>query len=463
MTDQTSSGDGTPPVPSAPAPRSGVTVSWLVTIALAAVVGAVLFLGGYLAAGGSSSAGCAAPDEAFGAFCEAYDRLQREYVDDLDPEKLAEGAIRGMFEYGVEDPYSGYMAPEDYQTALGDLSGSFSGIGAEMAVKNVQDAADLAACDKFSDICRLVVVAPLDGSPAEAAGLQAGDIVLAVDGESVAGTVMNDQIGRIRGEAGTDVTLTIQREDGESFDLTITRAEIELQEVETRLIDDHVGYIALNQFSAPASEQFASGLAELLDQGADQIVFDLRDNPGGYIEAAQQIASQFIGDGLIFTQESAGDEVKQYRSTGEGIATDPDLPVVVLINGGSASASEIVAAALQESGRATLVGEPSFGKNTVQVWSRLENEGGVRITISRWFTPDHNSVAPDGIQPDIGAARTPETQPDEDPVLEAALDHLADQAVAGDETGFVPPTPAAAAADADLPQVVGIVARRPVC
>ena len=460
MIDQSPSSESAP----APAARAGVTVPWLVAIALAAVVGAVLFLGGYLAAGGGgSTAGCAAPDEAFGALCEAYDRLQREYVDDLDPDKLAEGAIRGMFEYGVEDPYSGYMAPDAYQQALGDLSGSFSGIGAEMAVKTVEEAAALAASEKLSDLCRLGVVAPLDGSPAEAAGIEAGDIVLAVDGEPVDGTAMNDQIGRIRGEAGTDVTLTIQREDGEPFDVTITRAEIELQEVETRLIDDHIGYIALNQFSAPASEQFAAGLSELLDQGADQIVFDLRDNPGGYIEAAQQIASQFIDSGNIFIQESAGDEVKEYPSTGDGVATDSSLPVVVLINGGSASASEIVAGALQETGRATLVGEPSFGKNTVQVWSRLENDGGVRITISRWFTPEHNSVAPDGLQPDIPAARTAETQPDEDPVLDAALDHLRDAGVAGDETGALPGAPAAASTGADDALVVGIVGRRPVC
>lgn len=456
--------DQSPPGQPPSTGRTGVTVPWLVTIALAAVVGALLFLGGYLAAGGgTSSNGCVAPDEAFAAFCEAYDRLEQEYVDDLDPEQLAEGAIRGMFEYGVDDPYSGYMAPEDYQQALGGLSGTFSGIGAEMAVKNVEDAADLAACEKFSDICRLVVVAPLDGSPAEAAGIQAGDIVLAVDGETVDGTVMNDQIGRIRGEAGTDVTLTLQRDEGEPFDLTITRAEIQMQEVETRLIDGHVGYIALNQFSALATDQFAAGLSELLDQGADQIVFDLRDNPGGYIEAAQAIASQFIDSGIIFTQESAGDEVKEYPSNGDGIATDPELSVAVLVNGGSASASEIVAAALQETDRATVVGEPSFGKNTVQVWSRLENDGGVRITISRWFTPEHNSVAPDGIQPDIAAARTAETQPDEDPVLDAALEYLAQQPVAGDETGLVPAAPAATAATAGGPLVMGIVGRRPVC
>ena len=449
------------PTPSPEKPSGSGPVPWVISLALAAVVGAVLFVGGYLAAGGGGGTGCAAPDESFAALCEAYDRLQREYVDDLDPDKLAEGAIRGMFQFGVEDPYSGYMPPEQNQQALGDLSGAFGGIGAEMAVSNTEDPADLAACTEFTSICRLVVVAPLDESPAEKAGIQAGDFVLAVDGESVDGSAMNDEITKIRGEPGTDVTLTIERDGGEPFDVTITRDEIVLQEVETRLIDDHVGYIGLNGFSAPASEQFAAGLRELLDQGADQIVFDLRDNPGGYIDAAQQIASQFVDDGLIFTQESADNDVKRYESTGEGIATDPELPLVVLVNGGSASASEIVAAALQERGRATLVGEPTFGKNTVQVWGRLENEGGVRITISRWFTPEHNSVAPDGVQPDIDAARADDTPPEVDPVLDAALEFLADQTVA-DEEGSPRPSESPSARW-KLPAVVGIVAPRPIC
>jgi carboxyl-terminal processing protease len=243
--------------------------------------------------------------------------------------------------------------------------------------------------------------------------------------------------------------------------MTITRAEIMLQEVETRMIDGHVGYIALNGFSSPASEQFAAGLDELLEQGADQVVFDLRDNPGGYINAAQEIASQFIGDGLIFTQESAGDDRKRYESTGAGIATDPGIELAVLVNGGSASASEIVAAALQEHGRATIVGEPTFGKNTVQVWGRLENDGGVRITISRWFTPEHNSVAPDGVRPDIEAARDADTPPEQDPILDAALAHLAEQAVAD---GVEAPAPSGSpSAAAGSPTVVGIVAPRPIC
>jgi carboxyl-terminal processing protease len=228
------------------------------------------------------------------------------------------------------------------------------------------------------------------------------------------------------------------------------------------MIDDHIGYIALHGFSAPAADQFKAGLQELLDDGADQIVFDLRDNPGGYIDAAQKIASQFIGDGLIFTQESAGGNVRRYESTGDGIATDPDLPVAVLVNGGSASASEIVAAALDEHDRATLIGEPTFGKNTVQVWGRLQNEGGVRITISRWFTPDHNSVAPDGIQPDISAARTADTPPEQDPVLDAALAYLADQPVAGD--GDRSPQPSGSpSAMLDGATVVGVVGLEPIC
>ena len=450
------------PIPPPEKPSGAGPVPWVISLALAAVVGAALFVGGYLAAGGGSSSGCALPDPAFAAFCEAYGRIQNDYVDDVDPDKLAEGAIRGMFQYGVEDPYSGYMPPQQYQQALGDLSGSFGGIGAEMAMSNIEDPADLASCTAFNDTCRLVVVAPLDDTPADKAGLQAGDYVLAVDGDSVEGSTVDDQVTKIRGEPGTDVTLTIQRDQDEPFDVTITRDEIVLQEVETRLIDDHIGYIALNSFSAPANEQFRAGLQDLLDQGADQIVFDLRDNPGGYIDAAQQIASEFIDSGLIFTQESADDGVKRYEALGDGIGTDADLPVAVLINGGSASASEIVAAALQESGRATLIGEPSFGKNTVQVWSELQNDGGVRITISRWFTPDHNSVAPDGIQPDIAAARTAETPPEEDPILDAALSFLEDQPVAGGERAHESPAPAPSAMG-PTPAVVGIVAPRPIC
>jgi carboxyl-terminal processing protease len=399
-------------------------VTWVVSLLLASILGSLLFAGGYLAAGGASRAGtCAAPTEAFAAFCEAYDKLKEQFVDKLDDTELAEGAIRGLFEYGVKDPFSGYMSPDEYQRALGSLSGEFTGIGAEMAVKNLENPDDLAACTQLSDTCVLEVVAPLSDSPAEAAGLQSGDIIQAVDGVSVNGSTLQDQVGKVRGESGTEVTLTIKRGE-RTFDLSITRARIVQREVTSEMLDGRIGYIGLHGFSQASSEQFHTSLGALLDDGAVSIIFDLRDNPGGYIDAAQKIASEFIGTGLIFSQESSGGNKKDWSATGDGLATDQDLPLAVLVNGGSASASEIVAAAIKERGRGVIIGEPTYGKNTVQVWTELVDDSGVRITISRWFTPDHNTVAPDGVQPDVLVGRPDGTPPDEDPILDRAIAEL---------------------------------------
>jgi carboxyl-terminal processing protease len=190
------------------------------------------------------------------------------------------------------------------------------------------------------------------------------------------------------------------------------------------MLDGKIGYIALHGFSPASADQFRVALKGLLDGGAASIVFDLRDNPGGYINAAQKIASEFIGSGLIFSQESSGGEKRPWESTGDGLATDTSLPLVVLVNKGSASASEIVTAALKETHRATIIGGPTYGKNTVQVWTALQNGGGVRITISRWFTPQHHSVAPDGIQPDIAVVVPDGTPPDQDLVLQRAIQEL---------------------------------------
>jgi carboxyl-terminal processing protease len=281
-------------------------------------------------------------------------------------------------------------------------------------------------------------VAPLEGSPADEAGLQAGDLVTAVDGESVEGKTLDEAVKAVRGESGTDVTLTIQR-DQAALELTITRAEIQMREVTSRMLEDRTGYVGLHGFSNAAAEQLRSAIQGLLDDGARSIVFDLRNNPGGYIEAARQVASEFIRDGLIFTQESSGDSVREWEATGDGVATDPEIPIVVLVNGGSASASEIVAAALQERGRGTIVGQPTYGKNTVQVWSELENGAGVRITVSRWFTPEHKSVAPDGVQPDE-VVKVPEgTPPERDLFVERALEVLSERMLGSDGS----PAPAA--------------------
>ena len=365
---------------------------------------------------------CAEPSEAFAALCDAYAQIRSQYVDEVTDEQLVDGAVRGMVEYGLEDPYSGYLPPSQYGEALDDLSGEFSGIGAEVGMENLEDPDDLESCTVVTETCAMVIVAPLEGSPAEEAGLRPGDQVLAIDGESTTGESVSSLVYVVRGEAGTDVTLTIRRGD-EEMEITVTRAVIDLQEVRSELLDDGVGYVRLTTFTARATDLVREAINNLVNQGATSFVFDLRGNPGGYIDAARGVGSQFITAGeLLFTVES-GEDVQEWRAV-DGVLQSADVPVVVLVDAGSASASEIVAAALQDHGRATLVGEPTFGKNTVQVWNELPNGGGLRLTTARWFTPEHNSVAPDGVQPDVVVAGTEDRTSDEDPQLDRAVELL---------------------------------------
>ena len=365
---------------------------------------------------------CAEPSEAFAALCEAYAQIRSQYVDEVTDEQLVDGAVRGMVEYGLEDPYSGYLPPSQYGEALDDLSGEFSGIGAEVGMENLTDPEDLESCTVVTETCAMVIVAPLEGSPAEEAGLRPGDQVVAIDGQSTTGESVSSLVYVVRGEAGTDVTLTIRRGDDE-MDITVTRAVIDLQEVRSEILDDGIGYLRLTTFTARATDLVREAINNLLNQGATSFVFDLRGNPGGYIDAARGVGSQFIAAGeLLFTVES-GEDVQEWRAL-EGVLQSEDVPVVVLVDAGSASASEIVAAALQEHGRATLVGEPTFGKNTVQIWNDLPNGGGLRLTTARWFTPEHNSVAPDGVQPDVEVAGPADPTSDEDPQLDRAIQLL---------------------------------------
>jgi carboxyl-terminal processing protease len=436
---------------SSPNPRRSAATSAAILLAVLILFGAATFVAGLAVGGGdgigqatgsgapSASAAvpssaatpqatpilqtisCAQPSEAFAVLCETYAQIKGEYVDEITDQELVDGAVRGMIEYGLGDPYSGYLPPSDYGQALEDLSGEFSGIGAEVGMENLADPDDLAACTVVSATCAMVIVAPLDGSPAQAAGLRAGDRVLAIDGTSTMGESVSSLVYEVRGESGTDVTLTVSR-DGEELDITITRAVIDLQEVRAELLPDRIGYVRLASFTDRATGMVRDALSDLLDQGATRFVLDLRGNPGGYIVAAQGIASQFVPAGqLLFTVES-GEDVQEWRS--EDGALQDGTPLVVLVDPGSASASEIVAAALQETGRATIVGQPTFGKNTVQIWNDLPNGGGLRLTTDRWFTPLHNSVAPDGVQPDIVVAPAPDTTSGDDPQLDRAIAEL---------------------------------------
>jgi carboxyl-terminal processing protease len=268
----------------------------------------------------------------------------------------------------------------------------------------------------------MVIIAPLEGSPAELAGLLPGDRVLAIDGTSTMGESVSSLVHTVRGEAGTIVTLTISRDDGAPYDVAITRAVIDLNEVRFEVLDGGIGYVKLVSFTDRAPSLFESALTSLLDDGATSFVLDLRGNPGGYISAARAIASEFVAEGeLLFTVES-GDDVQEWRA--EAGVLQNEAPLVVLVNAGSASASEIVAAALQEHERATIVGEATFGKNTVQIWRDLPNGGGLRLTTDRWFTPQHNSVSPGGVQPDIVVASPDDPTGDDDPQLDRALELL---------------------------------------
>ena len=290
-------------------------------------------------------------------------------------------------------------------------------------MENIASPDDLASCTVVTENCALVVVSPLSGSPAEEAGLRAGDRIIQIDGTSTIGESVSSLVFQVRGEAGTDVTLTIER-DGDQRDITITRAVIDLQEVDSRMLEDGIGYIRLTTFTDRATGLFREELGSLLEQGATSIVFDLRGNPGGFITTAQGIASEFVPAGeLVFTVES-GEDVQRWESEPGGLAQTDAIAVVVLVDQGSASASEIVAGALKDTGRATILGEPTFGKNTVQIWNDLPNGGGLRITTDRWFTPQHNSAAPDGIAPDIRVTGPDDPAADEDPQLDRAVEIL---------------------------------------
>ena len=348
----------------------------------------------------------------FRVFWEAWSLLEREYVDQsaLDPQKLTHGAVDGLVE-SVGDPHTVFSTPRERELTDASLRGSFDGVGVQVDLRDQ----------------KLHVVAPIDGSPAAAAGLRPGDIITRVDGKEIRGMELNDIVLLIRGPRGTTVTLTIERTgQPEPLTVPIERAEIKVQSVRSRVLEDGLGYLRVTSFSATAANDLTAQLKLLLDQPVRGVVLDLRSNPGGYLSSAVEVTSQFLADGVVLYQQDAAGQRQEHRTRPGGLATE--LPVVVLINKGSASASEIVAAALRDNGRATLVGEKSYGKGTVQTVHTLSDQSGLRVTSAIWLTPGGQPIEKAGVQPDVAVPVSAELPPDQDPQLDEAIRILKNRA-----------------------------------
>jgi carboxyl-terminal processing protease len=419
-----------PPAPISPVaePRRSDRRTGLAVLAIslvAVIAGTTLFLSGWtLGRQAAITPGTPSDEtELFQPFWDSYRAVTDRYAGgDVDRKALVEGAIKGMIG-ALEDPYSLYMTSEEFKQSLEGLSGEFEGIGATIGTVDATGATS--SCTDLGPECRMVIVGPIADSPAERAGLLAGDVVTHIDGVPNAGLTLDAARSKVRGPKGTSVVLTIERDGGAPRDVEIVRAVIVTPEVEAEdLAGGEVGYLRLSGFSDHASEQFAAAVEEDVAAGRTKLILDLRGNPGGYVTAARDIASQFLDGGTVFWQEDAEGGLIETKATPGGSAVDPAIELVVLVDGGSASASEIVAGALHDRGRARLVGTTTFGKGTVQQWTQLEDDrGGFRLTIAKWLTPDGTWVHGTGIEPDIVVDEAP-AEPGDDPVLERALDEL---------------------------------------
>lgn len=398
-----------------PTSRTSVVVALFLVAVLA---GSALFAAGFtLGLQQSLTPGTGESEQdLFAPFWEAYRKITSEYVGAYEPRGLVEGAIQGMFG-ALDDPYSSYMTSEEYRRSLDGIEGSFEGVGATMSASR----SDGSGCTTFGDGCELVVEAVLPGSPAERGGLLVGDRLTAVDGRAVAGSTLDDVVDWVRGRSGTQVRLSLLRE-GAATELTLTREVIAQSAVEaSTLADGRVGLIDVAGFSSGAAADLRAALEAQLAAGVQGFILDLRDDPGGFVDSALDVASEFVGSGPIYWDQYADGRTIPHEALGGGAATDAAIPLVVLVNGGTASASEIVAGALQDTGRATLVGETTFGKGTVQQWHLLSGEaGGFRLSVARWLTPDKTWIHGVGITPDVVVK--PGTADEPDPQLSTALD-----------------------------------------
>jgi carboxyl-terminal processing protease len=345
-----------------------------------------------------------------------------QHVGEKVDQQLIDGAIKGLVN-ALDDPYSVYLTTDEMQAMIDGLSGSFEGIGAVIETRTV--AGD--PCTTISLDCQLIVVSPIDGSPAAKADIRSGDRITAVDGNDLIGESVDTAIPYVRGPKGTTVVLTIVRGQSAPQDVSIVRDTISVPAVQTKSFTTSggapVGYIRLSEFSQVAGDQLHAALQKIVNAGTTRIVLDLRDNPGGYLSTALHIASEFIGDGLVYQEEDSRGNRSTTAAQPGGLATDSSIRLVVLVNGGSASASEILAGALQDRERAVLVGETTFGKGVVQTFMDIPGGYGLKLTIAKWLTPNGTWIHKVGITPEYLVAPA-KAGSSNDPQLAKALDLL---------------------------------------
>ena len=344
-----------------------------------------------------------------GVFWEAWGIVQREFYGQVPNDTaVARGALRGALTT-LNDPNTVFIEPKAAEKERTDLAGQFEGIGANVG---------------SNDKGQLIIVNALPDQPADRAGLKAGDIVLKVDGRDIAGLSVEDAVALIRGPKGSKVVLTIQRGDGAPFDVSITRNAIETPSVTWRMLDDMgaptTGYARISLFSDRSPKELERAIGELKQKGATSLVLDLRGNPGGYLNAAIAVASQFIPDGVVTYERHSDGSEEEFRAKGGGSALD--LPLVVLVNGGSASASEIVAGAIKDRGRGTLVGVKTFGKGSVQNVHQLSDGSTLHVTIAHWLTPNRQDISKAGIEPNIVVEGGDPAKDKSDPQLQRAIE-----------------------------------------
>jgi len=383
-----------------------------------------LFFGGYLYGKGPDFLGNAQAEGIFGRtvtvpadiaadvdfelFWQVWSLVRDKYVDQpVSESDLFEGALQGLM-YGLNDPYSSYFTPKMAEEFSQELSGSFFGIGAELGL---------------NDMGGLVVVAPISGTPAERAGIRAGDAILKIDETDTAGMTVSQAVGLIRGEKGTEVVLTLlSANESESRVVKIVRDEIHIESVKVTVREDGIGVVEVSIFGDDTMSGFAKAADTLQKANVKGIIIDVRNNPGGYLEAAIALSSYWTGDATVMQEEVRGERT---AFSGNGDGRFAGINTVVLVNEGSASASEIFAGALQDYGYAKVIGEKTFGKGNVQEYQELENGSAVKITVARWLTPKGRSIDKEGISPDEVITRTIEDyHANIDPQFDAAINFL---------------------------------------